>query len=135
MTNVLRRGVGPALLAAVAAGLGGCGGVPNPVAGRVVRDGRPVPTGIVRFTPDLDKGNDGPSVVLSIRDGQFSSARDGLAMRPGEHKVLVVVPGVGTGELIPSEDHDFRADIPVGGTTDLLFDVTKRPAPERPKRR
>jgi len=105
----------------------GCGRVANPVAGQVIRNGQPVETGAVRFVPNTHKDNDGPTVMLMIQDGQFSSAKAGKSMVPGEHNVLVIVPPAVIGPDAPSEDHRFSVNIPEGGTSDLVFDVTKKP--------
>jgi hypothetical protein len=101
--------------------------VKNPVAGQVTRGGQPVETGVVRFTPDVRKGNDGPTVTLRIRGGRFSSAADRLSMVHGEHGVEVLVPPAVLRPDAPTEAHRFAVNIPEGGTTDLSFDVTRKP--------
>jgi hypothetical protein len=115
-----------ALLTAAALGLCGCGGGRNPVAGEVTRDGQPVPTGVVQFTPDLDKGNKGPTVTLGITGGRFSSARERADVPAGAHIVRVIVAAAGSGGELPSEEHTFPVTVPPGGTSDLKFDVSQR---------
>ncbi|HEY7429022.1 MAG TPA: hypothetical protein VH682_32625 [Gemmataceae bacterium] len=105
----------------------GCSRAKNPVAGQVIRNGQPVEVGVVRFTPDVHKGFDGPTVTLKIQDGQFSSAKEGLSMVPGEHSVSVLVAPAARGREVPTEEHRYSVNIPEGGTTDLSFDVTKKP--------
>jgi hypothetical protein len=113
-----------ALLAALAAC--GCGGRSNPVAGTVTRDGAPVPAGQVRFTPDIDKGNRGPSVTLAIKGGKFSSAAERRPMVTGEHLVTVfVVPPQSRGEM-RAEEFTFPVTVPEGGKEDFAFEISKR---------
>jgi len=107
-------------------GLCGCG-VKNPVAGQVIRDGRPVETGIVKFIPDIDKGARGPTVTLDLREGQFSSAKDGVSMVAGEHRVAVIVTPAASAEEPASEEHRFHVNVPEGGVSDLSFDVSRKP--------
>jgi hypothetical protein len=122
---MIRRSLGlPLFLCLV---LAGCSRVKNPVAGQIIRNGRPVEYGVVRFTPSLEKGNDGPTVTLKIRDGRFSSAADRRSMVTGEHGVEVLVPSPVRYKDAPTESHRFSVNIPDGGTSDLTFDVTRRP--------
>jgi hypothetical protein len=108
--------------------LSGCGRVKNPVAGQVIRNGMPVESGVVRFTPNVQKGVDGPTVTLKIRDGRFSSVTDRLSMVPGEHSVEVFVPPAVLRPDAPTESRRFSSvNIPEGGTSDLTFDVTRKP--------
>lgn len=106
-------------------GLSGCGSK-NPVSGRVTYEGRPAEWGYVQFTPDIDKGTDGPTVTLKLsNDGSFSSSREGKPMVPGEYKVLVSVV-TGTGPQPPTVERRTHATVPEGGAPDLAFDVTKK---------
>ncbi|HEY7426617.1 MAG TPA: hypothetical protein VH682_20445 [Gemmataceae bacterium] len=120
---VLRSLALPLLLCLV---LCGCGSAKNPVAGQVIRNGQPVDIGVVRFTPDVHKGFDGPTVTLKIQEGQFSSAKEGLSMVPGEHSVAVYVAPAVVGREMPTEEHRYTINVPEGGTNDLVFDVTKK---------
>jgi len=111
----------------LALGVTGCGGVKNPVAGRVTSsEGGAPPVGLVQFSPDLDMGNDGPTVTLLLKNGEFSSAKEGLSMRPGEHKVTVMVVPQGA-EYRPTRERRFHVNVPQGGTNDLVFDVSPKP--------
>lgn len=122
---IRRAALGAAVLWTVAAC--GCGGAKNPIAGEVTRDGKLLErAGLVQFVPDLDKGNDGPTVTLKLEGGRFSSAADGAAMKPGDHLVTVMVAPAGTG-AVPAEERRFRVNIPEGGTGTLSFDMTKKP--------
>jgi len=108
--------------------LAGCG-ARNPVAGRVTYEGNPAQWGYVQFTPDLDKGSDGPTVTLKLsEDGRFSSAQEGKSVVPGEYKVAVTVV-TAAGPQPPKVERQFQVTVPPGGLADLSFDITKkRPA-------
>src|SRR4051794_2918992 len=116
----------------LAVGLCGCGRVKNPVAGVVTRADGPPPSGLVELSPDLDKGNDGPTVTLWLKEGQFSSAKEGKSMRTGEHHVTVVVAPDGA-QYGASRERRFHVNVPEGGKTDLNFDVTRKPKAKKPK--
>ena len=89
------------IAAVLAFGLYGCSARPElppraKVTGVVKINGRPLPVGRINFTPDRDKGNDGPVAVGAIdaqgrfelqtdRDGDGS---DGAAI--GFHKVCII---------------------------------------------
>jgi hypothetical protein len=79
------------LLVSGLAPLGGCGPVDPPlypVTGRVVlRDGRPIPSGVIEFAPDS-----GPHARAKIGpDGRFALSTDGRAGAvAGKHRVVVL---------------------------------------------
>jgi hypothetical protein len=52
----------------------GCGSGQYPISGTVQHGGKPVPCGEIVLTPDPDKGNSGPGLVLQIENGSFQSA-------------------------------------------------------------
>lgn len=62
--------------------LAGCGGPKTfPVEGTVTFDGKPVPKGMVTFSPDTEKGNDGRPSVTVIENGNY-------LIKPGPHGLL-----------------------------------------------
>jgi hypothetical protein len=117
---------------AVAAGAAGCNKPRITVAGRVVSGGMPVAHATIRFTPDLDKGNDGPSVALRADDsGAFTSDRDRLVITAGENLVVVTVPVTGPQGDVGYRDHKFRTDIPAGGIINLIYDIPAKTPREK----
>ena len=75
------RCYGPFLLTIWLVALPGCGSKSKvdrvTVSGSVTYKGRPVPTGLIAFTPDFRQGNRGPQGIAKIVDGRYST-RDGL---------------------------------------------------------
>jgi hypothetical protein len=107
--------------------LPGCGGS-SPLAGTVVRDGQPVSSGTIRFVPDIDQGNDGPTVTMVIEGGQFSNvAISGQgSLSPGPNRVSISVPKAGTNPEEPEmEEYEFDVSVPEGGTQDMAFDLAQ----------
>ncbi len=45
--------------------------------GKVTFDGKPVPSGTIRFEPDSTKGNTGPVGYTAIKDGRYTTAMEG----------------------------------------------------------
>lgn len=45
--------------------------------GKVTFDGKPVPSGTIRFEPDSAKGNTGPVGYTAIKDGRYTTATEG----------------------------------------------------------
>ena len=72
---------GPVLLTIWLVALPGCGSTSKvervTVSGSVTYQGRPVPTGLIAFTPDAKKGNRGPQGIAKIVNGRYSSS-DGM---------------------------------------------------------
>ena len=56
-------------LAAVA----GCGKKQGQLSGTVTFQGKPVPDGEIMLTPDDKRGNQGPGVLVAIKDGKFQT--------------------------------------------------------------
>ena len=65
----LQCGCGWALLLLVACGCGG----QYTISGTVTYDGKPVPCGEIVLTPDPEKGNSGPGLLLRIEDGHYQT--------------------------------------------------------------
>ena len=68
----------PVLLALWLVVLVGCGSKSKvgrvTVSGSVTFQGRPVPTGLIAFTPDFKKGNRGPQGIAKILNGRYSTS-------------------------------------------------------------
>jgi hypothetical protein len=82
--------------------LSGCGDRPKPdtsVRGQVLYRGDPVAGGLIVFSPNPDRGSDGPIAIGTIgEDGSFTLTRtDGRPVPPGWYRVAVA-PKAGTVE-------------------------------------
>jgi len=90
------------LAALLAWGLLGCGSnapETHHVSGNVSFDGKPVPSGLIRFTPDGSKGNSGPAGYAVIKDGKYdTSAAGGKGHVSGP--MIVQIDG---GDSLPGE--------------------------------
>lgn len=71
----------------------GCGGTDGParydVSGSVTFDGKPVPAGVILFTPDGAKNNRGPTGFAKIKDGKYDTRDEGRGTIGGPHIVAV----------------------------------------------
>lgn len=125
----MNRRRGPATILLLLLLAPGCGPGGPRVAGKVTRAGTPIPRGLVQITPNLDKGNNGPTVSAPIVDGMFTTKDSTVPVTPGSNTVQVIVEGLPKkGQMpgeIPSEVRAFEIEIPSGGATELEFDVTK----------
>ena len=74
---MLRSAAFLALVVAAAAGCGPVGPRRCHLEGKVTHGGEPVPSGLIRFEPDLTKGNDGPVGYAEIKDGRYTTATAG----------------------------------------------------------
>ena len=80
--------------------LAGCGDRPKvdtSVRGQVLYRGEPVGGGLIVFSPNPDRGSDGPMAVATIQeDGSFTLTRtDGRPVPPGWYRIAVA-PKAGT---------------------------------------
>lgn len=68
----------------------GCGG-PEVfhVSGTVTYDGKPLPAGMILFSPDFAKKHDGPQGSAEIKDGKYDTAQGGTAVNAGPYEVLI----------------------------------------------
>ena len=108
-----RAGIPAALLAC---GLLGCGSdAPETyhVSGDVAFDGKPVPAGLIRFTPDSGKGNSGPAGYARIEDGRYDTRAEGGKGHVGG-PMIVQIDGSSSqpGEL-PSDESGVETDVEV----------------------
>jgi hypothetical protein len=115
----------------------GCGGDDGPprygVSGTVTFQGQPVPAGVVLFTPDNTKGNEGPTGFAPIRAGKYDTSLedgDGKGTIGGPHKVTISgFDGVAAPEQeLPDgkrlfADYVVDVDLPKEPTTTQNFDV------------
>ena len=69
-------------------GCGNGGPTTYPASGKVTFDGKPVPVGTIRFTPDAEAGNDWKSAVGEIKNGKYSIARNGGVIG-GPYEIVV----------------------------------------------
>ena len=58
------------------------------VSGTVTYQGKRVPRGEIRFTPDHNRGNQGPAVVARIIDGQYATP-DGKGIVGGAYLIRI----------------------------------------------
>jgi len=58
------------------------------ISGTVTHDGKPVPSGSLRFTPDFERGNRGPATTIMITDGTYRSV-DGFGVLGGPYTVEI----------------------------------------------
>ncbi len=89
----LRCGIAVVILAVF-----GCGqddGL-TPVHGRVFYHGHPLPGGTIVFTPDAERGGNGPLACGEIdAEGRFSlRSADKLGAVPGWHRVTIAAPAL-----------------------------------------
>ncbi len=60
------------------------------VSGTVTFDGKPVPFGMITFTPDSAKGNEGPQGFAKIIDGKFNTTSgNGRGIIGGAHQIKI----------------------------------------------
>jgi hypothetical protein len=79
---------------------GGCGEKAKPdavVRGQVLYRGEALAGGLIVFTPNLERGSDGPVLVATLQDdGSFTLAgADGKPVSPGWYRIAVA-PRAGT---------------------------------------
>ena len=66
----------------------GCGS--SDMTGKVTVDGVEVGVGTLYFNPDLDAGNDGPSIFADVKDGTFTT-HAGSKVTPGKNNVTLTI--------------------------------------------
>lgn len=73
----------------------GCGGADEGpdryhLSGTVNYDGKPIPKGTIKFTPDAGKGNKGPQGSAQIVDGKYSTKEQGgTGVIGGAYKITI----------------------------------------------
>lgn len=76
-----------------------------PVHGRVFFHGQPLPGGTIVFTPDVERGGNGPLAYGEINcDGHYTlHTGEQLGVVPGWHRVTIApaAPPVGPGQTAP----------------------------------
>jgi hypothetical protein len=126
-------------LSALVVTLWGCGQQPTryPVAGQVLIDGEPLPTGTIRFVPDTGRpatGEIGFDGTFALTEASPSSGRRKTGVGPGKYRVAIAAAHVvdeDAGEvewLAPSKYADFRtSELSVeidGPQSELVIDLT-----------
>lgn len=88
----MKHFVSAAVTLALASAILGCGGPARltryEISGAVTYDGKPVPSGQLRFTPDSEKGNRGPATSIMFADGRYRSV-DGYGVLGGPYTVEI----------------------------------------------
>jgi hypothetical protein len=72
--------------------LAGCSRGPTryDVSGAVTYQGRPLPAGVIFFTPDIRRGNDGPQGYAIIKEGRYDTTDPGgKGVFGGPHTVRI----------------------------------------------
>lgn len=81
------------------------------VSGTVTYDGKPVPSGLVKFQPDVDKGGSGPSGYAPIKDGVFCT-EEGICAGPVKVSICgfdgIPLEVVKDGETVMEETYRFQ---------------------------
>lgn len=89
-----------------------------PVAGNVKFAGKPVPAGVICFTPDGGKDGGGVAGYATIKDGIFDTSVGGKGVSGGPQTVRISgFDGVVTSDLMPHgkplfPDYVTKADLP-----------------------
>jgi hypothetical protein len=106
----------PLLLVCSGAGCGGRGDGPPRfhVSGGVNFGDEPIPAGMIVFSPDSSKGNNGPQGKARIEDGQYTTDIDGgKGVIGGPHKIRIFgADGVPYVDETGSEQPDGRPLFP-----------------------
>ena len=119
-------------------GCGGGGVDRVDVSGTVTWKGKPVPMGLVFFTPDTAKGNRGPQGFALIKDGRFDTRFEkSKGTVTGPHTVMInACSGQNINRMKPYGDDMFveqptlQIEIPqAGGEINLLIPDSFVPAP------
>jgi hypothetical protein len=85
------------------------------VTGTVTFDGKPIPSGMIVFTPDVSKQNDGPQGVADIKDGKYDTRQSKDQDMVGG-PMNVSVTGL-SADGRPLCQYDFAVDLPREDTT------------------
>ena len=70
-------------------GCGGSGVERTALSGKVTFKGKPVPSGLIYFTPDTSRGNSGPQGFAEITEGKYSTDNLGLGAVSGPMVVQI----------------------------------------------
>jgi len=116
----------------------GCGPSGPPryqLEGSVTFNGKPVPSGLIRFEADTTRGNSGPVGYAAIKDGRYATATQGSkgALKGPLVAIMTGGPAPDPKVELPKmwfEDHHTTIDLdPASGVTRYDFDV---PSPKEP---
>ncbi|MHC2066518.1 hypothetical protein ACYFX5_03515 [Bremerella sp. T1] len=96
----------------------------NVTSGQVIDSGQPVKIGAIRFTPDVDQGNQGPTVTVAVSNGEFTTSGTKASISPGPNIARIEVVPEAAGEQ-DSTYYEMTVNIPEGGKTDLVLDTAQ----------
>lgn len=122
------------LMLAIAVTLAGCrpaGPARHQIAGTVTFDGRPVPSGLIRFEADATRGNNGPVGYAVIKDGRYTTAEHGSKGALKGPLVAIMTGGPAPNPQVEFPEMwftDYTAKIvlePTGGATIANFQVPR----------
>jgi hypothetical protein len=98
------------------------------VSGTVTHQGKPLPAGVIFFTPDIRQGNDGPQGYAIIKEGHYDTTEPGgKGVLGGAHTVRIEGFDGKPGNELPLgkplfTDYQTTVDFPKGEATQN-FDV------------
>lgn len=122
------------LILAIVAALAGCrppGPARYQIEGTVTFDGKPVPSGLIRFEADTARGNSGPVGYAAIKDGRYTTATQGSKGALEGPLVAIMTGGPApnpTVEFPVMWFSDYTTTFvlePKGGTTTVDFDIPR----------
>ncbi len=101
------------------------------LTGKVTFDGRPVPSGLIRFEADATQGNSGPVGYATIKDGRYTTAEQGSKGALKGPLVAIMTGGPASNPQVEFPEMwftDYTAKImlePHGRMTTFDFDVPR----------
>lgn len=101
------------------------------LTGKVTFDGRPVPSGLIRFEADATQGNSGPVGCATIKDGRYTTAEQGSKGALKGPLVAIMTGGPAPNQQVEFPVMwftDYTTKIvlePTGWATTFDFDVPK----------
>lgn len=119
---------------AIAAALAGCrpaGPTRYQIDGTVTFDGKPVPSGLIRFEADATRGNHGPVGYAAIKDGRYTTATQGAKGALQGPLVAIMTGGPAPNPAVEFPVMwftDYTTTLvlePTGGTTTFDFDIPR----------
>lgn len=91
----------------------GCGGdVGYDLSGKVTFDGKPIPEGMIYFSPDSSKGNKGSTGYAKIKNGEYNTASEG-GMKRLSGPVIVRIDGIDPAAKGPETPGDTSGEVTI----------------------
>jgi len=75
------------------------------LSGKVTYDGKPVPHGVIVFTPDAKAGNTGPQGTAVIENGEYDTKANGKGVIGGAYDVMI------TGTATKPDPNDTETEV------------------------